>query len=98
MDSCLCLFVDGEVLTLRQIDEDFSQFVRRIVVEMNGLREAALQSRICVNEIVHLVGITCNDTDELTTIILQTFEQRVDSLGTEGILIARLQRVSLIDE
>ena len=98
MDGCLRLFIDGEILTLRQIDEDFGQFIRRIVVEMNGLRKAALQSRVRVNEIVHLVGITRNDTDELTTIILQTFKQRVDSLSAEGILIARLQRVSLIDE
>ena len=47
---------------------------------------------------MHLVSIARHDTDKLATVVLQTLEQRVNGLGTEGVLIVGLQRVSLIDE
>ena len=86
-NGALRLFVDGKVLAFGEIDEDFGQLVGRIVIKMNGLCKAALQSRVGIDEVVHLVGITGNNTNELTTIILQAFQQRIDSLSAKRILI-----------
>ena len=98
MDSCTGIIIDSEVLVLCQMQEDFRQLVWRIVIEMNCLCKAALQSWVRVDEIMHLVGIARYDTNELTTVVLQTLQQRVNSLSTKGITITRLQSIGLIDK
>ena len=65
---------------------------------MDGLCKAALQTWVGINEVMHLVGIAGNDTDKLTTVILQTLQQRINSFRTEAVLIAGLQRICLINE
>ena len=47
---------------------------------------------------MHVVSISCHDADELSAVVLQSLQQRVDSLCTKGVVIVRLQGVSLIDE
>ena len=98
MDSTLCLFVNSEVLALGEVDEDFRQLVWSIIIKMDGLCETALQSRVAINEVVHLVGIAGNDTDELAAIIFQTLQQRIDSFSTKRVLITRLQGIGLVDK
>ena len=65
---------------------------------MYRLCKAALQTRVCVNEVVHLVGIASHNTDELSTVILQSFQQRVNSLCTKTITVIRLQRIGLVNK
>ena len=98
MDSTTHYLINSKVLVTCQIQEDLRQFIRCIVVEMNRLCESALQTRVRVNKIMHLVGIASHDTDKLATIILQTFQKRIDSLSTKRISIIRLQGISLINE
>ena len=77
-----------EVLTLCEVNEYLCQFIRRIVIEMDGLGKAALQTRIGINEVMHLVCISCHDTDELSTVVLQSFQQRVYCLTAKGVIIS----------
>ena len=55
---------------------------------MDGLGKTTLQSGIRIDEVVHLVSITSHDTNELTTVILQSFQQRIYCLATEGVVIS----------
>ena len=77
VDSRLCRFVNNKALSLCQIQEYLGQLIRRIVVEMNGLSKTTLQTRVRINEIMHLLRISCYDTDELATIVFQTFQQGI---------------------
>ena len=72
MHSTFRFFINSELLAFSEIKEDFGQLVRSIVIKVNSLGKAALQSRVTVNEVVHLFRISCDDTDELAAIILQT--------------------------
>ena len=98
MYGILRFLVNGEALVLGQTEEDFGELVGRIVVEMDGLGEAALQSGVGVDEVVHLVGIASHDADELAAVVLQSFQQRVDSLATEAVVVTRFQGIGLVDE
>ena len=80
MDGSLCLVIDSKALAFCQIEEDLRQFIGGIVVEMNGLGKAALQARVRIDEVVHLIGIAGHDTDELAPIVFQSLQQRVDGL------------------
>ena len=94
MNSGTHLVIEHEFLARSHIDEDLREFVGCIVFEMDGLREATLQTRVGVDEVVHLVGIASHDTDKLTTIV----QQGVDGLIAKGVLIIRLQRIGLVDK
>ena len=94
----LHIFGDGELLRVGHVDEYLGQLFGLVVVEMYGLREAALQSGVRVDEVVHLVGVAGNNADELASVVLQAFQQRVDGLAAERVVVARMQRVSLVDE
>ena len=72
------------------MQEDLRKLVGRIIVEVDGLCKATLQSWVGIDKVVHLVGITSYDTDKLTTIILQAFQQRIDSLSAKAVGIVRL--------
>ena len=98
MDGSLRVLIDGEFLTRCEIQEYLRQLVWRIIVEMYRLSETALQTRVGVDEVMHLVCIASHDTDELSTIILQTFQKGVNSLCTKRITIVGLQGISLIDK
>ena len=98
MDSGLCILVDSKVLACSKLQEDLCQLVWSIVVEVDSLSEATLQAWVRIDEVVHVVSISSNDTDELTTIVLQTLQQSIDSLSSEGIAIARLKRICLVDK
>ena len=98
VDSRTGIIIDGKVLAFCQMQEDLRQLIGRVIVEMNGLGKAALQTRVRINKVMHLVGITRHDTNELSTVIFQTFQQCVNSLSTKGVAIARLQGISLIDK
>ena len=90
MHGSLRLFVEFKLLIRSHIQEYLRQFVRRIVVEMDGLCKAALESGVRVDEVMHLFGISRHDTDKLTAVVLQTLQQRVDSLRTKRVHIAGL--------
>ena len=92
------LLIDGKVLAFSQIDKNLCQLVRRIVFEMNSLCKATLQSRIGVYEVMHLVGIAGDDTNELAAIVLQTLQQSINSLSAKAVLIVRFQGIGLIDK
>ena len=98
VDSSLRIIIDGKVLALGEIEEYLRQFVRRIIVEVDGLCETALETGIGIDEVMHLIGITSNDTDKLAAIILQTLQKRINGFSTEGITIVGLQRIGLVDE
>ena len=98
MHSFPGIVIHGEVLTLGKVDEYLRQLIRGVVVEMDGLCETTLQSRVRINEVVHLISITCHDTNELATVILQSLQQGVNRLTAKGVIISRLQRVGLINE
>ena len=87
MDSRTGILINREVLTLSKMEEYLCQLIWCIIVKMNGLGKPALQSWIGINEVMHLVSITCHDTDKLTSVILKTFQQRINSLRTKGITI-----------
>ena len=98
MDSTLSFFVHSKVLTLTEVEEYLREFVGCVVVEVDSLCETALQSRVRIDKVMHVVSITSNNTNELATIILQTLEQGIDSFSAKRILIIRLQCIGLIDE
>ena len=93
-----CLFVYREALFRCKIQENLCQLVGCIVVEMDGLRETTLQAGIGVDEVVHLVGIASNNTDELTAVVLQSLQQGVNSLSAEDVAIVGTKGVGLINE
>ena len=78
MDSPLGLLIDNKLLLLSKIQEDLRQFVRCIIIKVYRLCEAALQSWVRVDEVVHLVSIARHDTNELTPIVFQALQQGVD--------------------
>ena len=88
MDGCTRVITDSELLVFCQMEEYLRQLVRRIVVEVNGLREAALQTGVRIYEVVHLLRISGNDTHELSAVVLQAFQQCIDSLRTERVIVA----------
>ena len=98
MDSSTSILIHHEILAISQMEEYLCQLVRCIVFEMYGLCETTLQTWVRVDEIVHLIRITSHDTDKLTTIILQSLQQCIDSFCTERVLIIGLQSISFINE
>ena len=98
MKGTFSLCVEGKVLSLSQVEEYLRQFVGGIVFKMDGLREAALQSRVGIDEFVHVIRITGHDADELATVVLQALQQCVDSLSAKGVLVTGLQRIGFVDE
>ena len=65
---------------------------------MNGLCESTLQAGIRIDEVMHLVCITCNNTDKLSTVVLQSFQQRVYCFCAKRVAIIRLQGIGLVNE
>ena len=65
---------------------------------MNGLGKAALQSRVRINEIVHLIRIARHDTNELAAVVLQALQQCIYCLGAKGITITRLEGIGFINK
>ena len=65
---------------------------------MYRLCEPTLQAWVGIDEVVHLIRVACHNTDELSTIVFQTLQQGINSLGAKGIAIVRLQGISLIDK
>src|SRR5699024_3634741 len=51
---------------------DLSDFLRSVVGEFYSQRDARTQARICCQEILHLVGVSGKDRNEIFSIILQT--------------------------
>ena len=98
MDSSLGILADGKVLIRRKMQEYLSKLVGGIIIEVDGLSEAALQSWVGIDKVVHLISITSHNTDELSAVVFQTLKQCVDSLSTKCITIARFQSVSLVYE
>ena len=74
MNGSSGIFIHHEVLGISQMQEYLGQFIRSIVIEMDGLGETTLQSGIGVYEVMHLVSIACHDTDELAPIVFQTLQ------------------------
>ena len=56
---------------------------------MYSLCEAALQSGIGVDEVMHLLGVSSHYAHELSAVVFQTLQKRVDSLRPERILVSR---------
>ena len=72
----------------------------RIVGEVDVTVEARLQTRVRIDEALHLVLIACDDHNQTVTIVLHTFQDGRDGFLTIVIATAILghQRISLIDE
>ena len=65
---------------------------------MDGLRKAAFQSGVRVDEFVHLLRVTRHDADKLPSVVLESFQESVYGLRAKRVLVARLERISLVDE
>ena len=87
VDGSLSIVADGKVLVGSEVEEYLRQFVGSIVIEMDGLGEAALQTGVRVDEVVHLVGISGNYADELSSVVLQTLQQGVDGFSAERVTV-----------
>ena len=98
MNSIACFLIYRKLLTIGKVDEDLRQLIRSVVLEMNSLCKTTLQSRVRINKVMHIVGISGNDADKLSSIIFQALQQGINSLRAKAILIVRLERISLVDE
>ena len=98
VDSIACRLINHHTLLRGQVDEYLRQLVRVIVVEVDGLREPALQSGIRVDEGVHLLGVASNDAHELTSVVFQSLQQGVDGLAAKRVVVVGTQGIGLVDE
>mmetsp|Transcript_28440 Transcript_28440/g.61828 ORF Transcript_28440/g.61828 Transcript_28440/m.61828 type:complete len:246 (-) Transcript_28440:660-1397(-) len=88
------------VLDLVQAESsDGEQVVAHVVVEVEGDGDAALESRIGLEKLVHLFLVACENDDDLFSLVFHLFDQCVHSLHTEAVLPPSLNDgVGLVDE
>ena len=89
------------VLVLLQIHlEDILQLLGRVVGEVDVTVEARLQSRVGVDETVHLVLVASDNHNETVTVVLHALEDGGYCLLTVVVAIATLwgEGIGLVDE
>ena len=78
------------------------QLIRIIVLDIQEITETAAHTGVDTEKILHLRTVTGSDDNELTTVVLHTLHQLLQSLGTLIVTVTALtdrsQRVSLIHE
>ena len=77
--------------------KDRHQLIDGIVRKFNVLIESALQSGIAVNKTFHRLRVSGNDHDQVISVILHRFQDRIDRFLSEIIRLGN-QRISLIDK
>ena len=88
LDCRLYLIAEHKLARHRHIDEYLCEFLGSIVIKIDCLRETALQSGVRVDEVVHLTGVSRNNTDKLSPVVFQSLQQGVDGLRAKGVVIA----------
>ena len=76
---------------MTHILEDLHQLARFVIREMDVLVETGPKTGVGFDEFHHFLGVSGNDDDEVVTVILHTFQQRIDRFLT---IVSRLLIVS----
>ncbi|MDQ0773877.1 hypothetical protein QF026_002343 [Streptomyces aurantiacus] len=80
---------------------DRDQFGHRVVLELDGPREAGGQTRVGAEEGLHLAGVAGRDHHHVVAVVLHQFQDGVHRLAAEvgaAVAAVRGQRVRLVDE
>ena len=74
--------------------EDLEHLLRGVVLEQQETVEAALQTGVGVDELIHQVGVARHDHHQIVPVILHGLEDGVNSLLTEVVVAAAVEGVS----
>ena len=88
VNRCLGVVVHSILSSACHVEEDVGKLFHVIVVEVYGLGESALESWVGVDEVVHLLCISSHYAHKLSPVVFQSFQQCVDGLGAERVLVA----------
>ena len=101
-DLGLCLWRHQVFLVFGKDEQYLVELIGRIVVYIEEIVEAALESRVYAEQVVHLRAVASSDDDELAAIVLHPLHEFLQSLCSLVVAVAGLtdgcQRVSLVDE
>ena len=78
--------------------EYLDQLGRRVVREVDVVGEPAAQSRVRVDEPLHLLRVAGGDDRQVVAVVLHQLDQLGDRLGPELPAALHRQRVRLVDE
>ena len=81
VDMRLGIGIEAVTFLLEFLVEDMGELIRRIVSKLQALVEAGGDARVGIEEIEHLLGIACDDTDELTAQFLDGLQKGIDGLA-----------------
>ena len=73
--------IEAVTFLLEFLVEDMGELIRRIVSKLQALVEAGGDARVGIEEVEHLLGIACDDTDELTAQFLDGLQKGIDGLA-----------------
>ena len=92
------LIVEVVLLVLAHQLEDRDELLGRVVGEVDGAHEAALQAGVGVDQLGHLVRVAGGDDRQVVAVVLHELDDRVDRLPPEVLLAAPGERIGLVDE
>ena len=89
---------DGGLHALGHVAEDLGEFGAGVVAEVDSSVKTTLQAGVCAQELLHFHGVSGHDAHEFAFEVFAVFEQSVDHLLAEGIVLAGAERVGFVDE
>mmetsp|Transcript_17318 Transcript_17318/g.51983 ORF Transcript_17318/g.51983 Transcript_17318/m.51983 type:complete len:283 (+) Transcript_17318:11-859(+) len=90
---------EHEDILQQHLPSNLEELIRRVVVEVEHRREAAPQTRVGRNELVHLSAVACQHHHEVRAVVLHQLEERVERLAAEGVLaVLSHQGIGLVHE
>ena len=97
-DKCLGLFIQGQMLFLHLSAEDFRQFIGFIVAESHRFIETGGHPRVGTQKFSHLFCISGSNSHKLPATIFYQFQQRINCLLAELVIITLLQCIGFVNE
>ena len=100
-DACPDLFLrvllHNVVILLAVEVEDRLQFIDGVIREFKVLVEAGLETGIAVDELLHRLGVSRDDHDQIVSVVLHSLEDGIDRFLAERVVLLG-ERICFVDE
>ncbi len=97
---CLSLSGEGIILSLEEVMRYLHELVGTIVFELIAVGEAAAESGVGAQHVIHLLGVACQNDEHVGVGPCEDGEQRLDDAMAEvlAVWVVRDEVVGLVDE